>query len=642
MPDGLGGTIGVTYQQRDYNDREWRKKPDGEHPFPVDRLLSGELADRFSVTGSVNSITCIMPTLRRMGTQSNYSVTLDFRNYKASAASSRASDGATSGDTYLAVSRFFNGSTAGYTTIEIAAETLDGSALDVTNWSLFNSGSLPAKGRMGGHNARIFFDKKSRTISGRNASGTQEFCPTPPNPGRKFGSDTGLALLHLPDSQRYVSITLWVRQEKIRGANPNDLHDIFVASNTSPTPQPAPAPEPEPAPQPAPPPEPTPAPQPAPPPEPEPTPTKSTTYTFEVLNKDGTVFGKGCFTYAGDEKPVDIAHILGNQGRGTALTSFWYHDPLVGTMSIDQLLSMNFVDGVDGRPSKFSLNVANVPEDTHALAGGIATPQEHGGVTTHRGADNQSCAGRSITFPQPCYCPSEDAASSESQIPAVDLVVVIDSSVSMRPDAVSLSESVSAAIESAKDKCPSDLEVTYLGIEGRFRDTLFDTTVRQHLTALGVEESAMRGRERGSVESGGAQEDGGRAIEDISLHHNWRADALRAMLFLGDEGLEGGDPPGDEDIAAATRAIEVATQAGVRVHTYLAESKAKAAFRELNESEYARVASQTGGQAFTHKDALDGFQAMLEKVICASKKPVGQTDTRGGPCPCNAQAVKSS
>ena len=60
-----------------------------------------------------------------------------------------------------------------------------------------------------------------------------------------------------------------------------------------------------------------------------------------------------------------------------------------------------------------------------------------------------------------------------ASVPPIDLVVIIDSSVSMRPDAISLSQAVSAAIESAKSRCPSDLKVTYLGIEGKFRDTLF-------------------------------------------------------------------------------------------------------------------------------------------------------------------------
>ncbi len=392
---------------------------------------------------------------------------------------------------------------------------------------------------------------------------------------------------------------------------------------------------------------PAPAPAPAPKPEPETEdpedPEETTTYTFNVLNPDGTVFGLGCFTYLGDETPVDIAHVISGGGRGPELTSFWYEDPIVGTMDIHQLLAMSFVRESEGKPSRFTVNMSNVPDDTHALAGGTAAPGQHGSVSTHRGGDQeQSCGGRKLTFPTPCRCVVGDApAEPELEIPLVDLVVVIDSSVSMRPDALILSDAVSAAIDSAKASCPSDLRVIYLGIEGRFSKTLFDTTIRQYLVGLGVAEADMRGRKRGSVASGGAQEDGARAIEDISTHFDWREDASRAMFFLGDEGLEGGDTREGADLGAATQAIDVANTANVRIHTYLADSRAKAAVRQSNKDEFQRVASSTGGQSFTAADTLDsGFQAMLETVICASKAEPVEPDTE--PCPCTKKVVASA
>lgn len=362
----------------------------------------------------------------------------------------------------------------------------------------------------------------------------------------------------------------------------------------------------------------------------------ATTYTFNVLNADGSVFGKGCFSYKGKEVPVDLAHVMGGRGRGSELASFWYHDPLVGSLGIEQLLSLNFVNGVTGQPGRFTLNAANVPEDSLAIAGGIATPTEPGRVSVHRnGTENSSCAGRKLTFPTACY--REVQATTDGPPPKVDLVVVIDTSTSMRPEAVGLSDAVNAAIKSAQTKCPSDLKVTYLGIEGRFAKTLFATTIREHLISLGVAESAMRGRLKGTVPDGGAQEDGGRAIEDISRHHNWRATAKRAIFYLGDEGFEGGDDVLQDDIDAATKAIDVATTASVRVHTYLSATRAKPENTQLNDQEFKRVADSTGGQFFKSQDALGGFTAMLEKVICASKAPPGGVGTE--PCPCTRNAM---
>ena len=230
VPDGLGGTVGITYNQMDYNDRTWKAKPDGNVPVTKDRFLSGEIENNFSLIGEVKAITATMPLIRSLGSENNYSVTLDFSKYKASAGGSKASDGATSGDTYLAISRFFNGSRAGYTTITVTAITLDGSELNLGDWKLFNSGTLGQ-----GNNARIFLDAATQIISGKNSLGKQEFCPTPPNPGSSFGTDTGLGLFELPSNQRYVSITLNFKQKKITGPSPNDLHNIYVASNTSST-----------------------------------------------------------------------------------------------------------------------------------------------------------------------------------------------------------------------------------------------------------------------------------------------------------------------------------------------------------------------------------------------------------------------
>jgi len=345
------------------------------------------------------------------------------------------------------------------------------------------------------------------------------------------------------------------------------------------------------------------------------------TYMFKVLNPDGSVYGSGCFTYKGEEYPVDIAHVIGGLGRGTKLTEFWYHDPMVGSLGLNELLSMNFQRGADGEPSRFAINAFTIPGGASGITAGNASMTTPGPVTTHRSEDKEhGNEGRTLVFPGICR-PGQVQQQPEPAVPLVDLVIVIDSSTSMKPDATSLSNSVSAAIEAAKSKCPSDLKVTYLGIEGKFSDSLFRTTIREHLTKLGVAESAIRGRKRGTVTSGGAQEDGGRAIEDVVTHNDWRPNAKRAILFLGDEGMEGGDNVDAEDIAAANKAIEVAKAGSTRVHTYLAKSGADDKTRKANQAEFARVAAETGGKAFTHEDTLQGFQELLEEVICASKQP---------------------
>jgi len=359
------------------------------------------------------------------------------------------------------------------------------------------------------------------------------------------------------------------------------------------------------------------------------------TYIFHTYNEDGSVFGTGCFTYKGNERPVDIAHIIGGLGHGPKLIDFYYTDPLIGTIGLAQLMGMNFVRGAgDEERSRFTINAYTLPGQETGITAGVATIQKPGPVSTHRANDEEHDENRTLHFPELCV-PGVAKEPEEQPVPLVDLVIVMDSSTSMKPDATSLSNSITAAIDAAKTKCPSDLKVSYLGIEGKFSDSLFRTTIREHLTKLGVAEGDMRGRKRGTVTSGGAQEDVGRAIEDVVNHNDWRAGTKKSIFVLGDEAIDGGDPFEQADIDAANTAIAVANAGDTRVHTYLAKGDAK--YQAQNKGEFARVAAETGGQAYTYEDTLgSGFQAMLESVICASKA----ADPYVEDCGCCAECVE--
>ena len=201
----------------------------------------------------------------------------------------------------------------------------------------------------------------------------------------------------------------------------------------------------------------------------------------------------------------------------------------------------------------------------------------------------------------------------------VDLVIVIDTSPSMRDEAVGLSQAAAAAIEIAESSCPANLRVTWLGIEGTWKGTNFNRTVRDYLTQeLQVPESQLRGRKLGEVKKHGAQEDGARMVEDVVTYFDWREDAAKAIFYLGDETLEGGGLyVTKQDIQAANLAINKAKAAGVIVHTYFGKTKSQKP--KTIEQEYARLATETGGQAFTYGDRISGFERVLEKVICQSR-----------------------
>jgi hypothetical protein len=379
-----------------------------------------------------------------------------------------------------------------------------------------------------------------------------------------------------------------------------------------------------------------------------------TSFVFHTLNADGTVYGTGCFSYEGPADGVDIQYNFGTSAGGTAnkMLSFWYSDPVTGTLDISALINFNWTNGWQGVHYRFDFNLWNFPYNSHGLTAGQAQPSRLGPISGHRGNGDVSNQ-KQLQWPTPAPATVAGGGGATATVPAspievtvipqVDLVVVIDASGSMNDEATALSNAVGAAIEAAKTSCPSDLRVTYLGIEGIFQGTRFDRTVRNYLTTTAkVADSALRGRQTGTLADGGAKEDGARAIEDVSLHFNWRSGAYRALFFLGDESLEGGNENAKQDqadIEAATRAIGVAKKAGVQVHTYLGTSTVKASVKKEIQSEYARVAKETGGQAFTSQDAISGFTSLLQKVICGSKtiKPTPQPEPTPQPfCCCQA------
>jgi hypothetical protein len=200
----------------------------------------------------------------------------------------------------------------------------------------------------------------------------------------------------------------------------------------------------------------------------------------------------------------------------------------------------------------------------------------------------------------------------------VDLVVLIDTSGSMYDEATSLSNDADAAINAAKASCPSDLKVAWFGLElesatGWPAGTKFTKSHRAYLNGIGISDSDIK-----CTPGAGGMEDGAAGIMDISDHYDWRPNAARAIFYLGDEALEGGDPQNADDVTAANAAIARAQANGVTVFTYFGTPGAATADAQTV-AEYERVAKETGGEFFNAAAGNIGdFKNLLEKIICAS------------------------
>lgn len=227
-----------------------------------------------------------------------------------------------------------------------------------------------------------------------------------------------------------------------------------------------------------------------------------------------------------------------------------------------------------------------------------------------------------------------------SETKKVDLVIVIDTSGSMKSTAEAISNAIASAVEEAKNSCPSDLRVDYLGIEGTFENTKFDETVRNYLTQkVGVDAAILKSRVRKSLPGAGANEDGARAVEDVAEHYDWREGAERAIFLLQDESLDGGEMVvTPAAIKANDNAITTALQHNVKVNTYLGAPHTPYATKQDEEDmieEFKRLAEKTGGEHFIHTSGMANFKDVLKKTICASKVPQEESiEEKEKPCGC--------
>ncbi|MFE0755240.1 LecA/PA-IL family lectin [Inquilinus sp. NPDC058860] len=210
----------------------------------------------------------------------------------------------------------------------------------------------------------------------------------------------------------------------------------------------------------------------------------------------------------------------------------------------------------------------------------------------------------------------------------VDLVVLIDTSASMKDEAEALSKGMVTAIEDAKKACPSDLRVQFLGIEGTFASTEFTKTARQYLTGLGVDAGQLAARAHGGAKDSSAQEQIAQTVVDVSRHFDWRAGAERALFVLGDESLDGGGLTiGAKAVKLTDRAIAAAVDNEVKVHAYQTTLPAQPTPEQAAAltAEYKRLALRTGGEYYINTQGLADFGKVLQDAICASQVPVEET-----------------
>ena len=210
-----------------------------------------------------------------------------------------------------------------------------------------------------------------------------------------------------------------------------------------------------------------------------------------------------------------------------------------------------------------------------------------------------------------CPCHSGGGSGGDTS-PKVDLIVIIDTSGSMDSYAALVSAATVEAMEQAKKECKTDLEITYLGVEGIWPGTVFMTNHRDYIfthngTVPLVADTPYVGYQ---------PEQGANAVEDLSKYAKWREGACRSIFYISDEELDSIMPTGDfaNETLATNNAIAAANLNNVTVFAHHLTHLHRGSNIEQN---YRDLCDQTGGKAyFSENPTTDEYVNMLKEVIC--------------------------
>jgi len=208
-----------------------------------------------------------------------------------------------------------------------------------------------------------------------------------------------------------------------------------------------------------------------------------------------------------------------------------------------------------------------------------------------------------------------DAADQASADSILDIVFAIDTSGSMWDDISAIGDAASDAITGMD--CPDGdiwVRARFMGITGT--RGIFDERVSSYVSAAG------------GVPVSNHSEDNGPAVTDLANWYDWNDDSsagqdyYRAVVTIGDEGTENGQPVYQSDWDAAYAANQAAIANNVFLFSWITDDPYSGV---PNLFETMAIGGTGGGHTFgnTHGTFIDGrggidVGATLEDIFCTA------------------------
>lgn len=218
-----------------------------------------------------------------------------------------------------------------------------------------------------------------------------------------------------------------------------------------------------------------------------------------------------------------------------------------------------------------------------------------------------------------------DAVDQASATSILDIVFAIDTSGSMVDDIATIGAFAQSAIENLD--CPQIdcfVRARFFAIDGT-SGTVFNESAQDYVNARGV----LLG-DGPNVSTITSTEDNAPVVADLVKYYEWNNDAVagqnyfRAIVTIGDEGTENGDPVTAADYTAADIANQAAVNAGILVFGWIADDPTNAQVGPLFQA--MAVGGTQGG--ITYENTGGGFlsgpltdvtvESQLEAIICAA------------------------
>jgi hypothetical protein len=202
-----------------------------------------------------------------------------------------------------------------------------------------------------------------------------------------------------------------------------------------------------------------------------------------------------------------------------------------------------------------------------------------------------------------CSCFAGDSSNKGD----VDLVLLIDSSSTMRPRLPGIDKAVIAGFERAKEACKPNIRENWFWVDGPKGGSSgtsplgspvnFTQSHQQYLESLPQNVGVVYFQDLPEPTGHYPGEEGADAIADIAKHYDWRPGACRSILYISDTTLEGHYSTEASNDFVVSRAIVEANSNNVTVfaHKIGNGSGSTGLSPTIVFGDYVNLCSSTGG-----------------------------------------------